>query len=72
MRLAPYLFVLLLIGCGGPAMNAPGHEGSSLLTVSSPDLPGGTFPRAFTCDGANRLPPPGVERAASWHPGAGH
>jgi len=41
-------------------MNAPGHEGSSLLTVSSPDLPGGTFPRAFTCDGANR------------HPGAGH
>ena len=37
-------------------MNAPGHEGSSPLTVSSPDLPGGTFPRAFTCDGASRLP----------------
>jgi hypothetical protein len=37
-------------------MNALGHEGSSPLTVSSPDLPGGTFPRAFTCDGANRLP----------------
>jgi Raf kinase inhibitor-like YbhB/YbcL family protein len=56
MRLAPYLFILSLIGCGGPAMNAPGHEGSSPLTVSSPDLPGGTFPRAFTCDGADRLP----------------
>jgi hypothetical protein len=56
MRLAPYLFVLSLIGCGGPAMNAPGHEGSSPFTVSSPDLPGGTFPHAFTCDGANRLP----------------
>ena len=26
------------------------------LTVSSPDLPGGRFPREFTCDGANRLP----------------
>ena len=37
-------------------MNAPGHEDSSPLTVSSPDLPGGMFPRAFTCDGANRLP----------------
>jgi hypothetical protein len=37
-------------------MNAPGHEDCSPLTVSSPDLPGGRFPRAFTCDGANRLP----------------
>jgi Raf kinase inhibitor-like YbhB/YbcL family protein len=26
------------------------------LTVSSPDLPGGRFPREFTCDGANQLP----------------
>ena len=26
------------------------------LTVSSPDLSGGTFPREFTCDGANQLP----------------
>jgi hypothetical protein len=46
MRLARYLFVLSLMGCGGPAMNAPSHEDSSPLTVSSPDLPGGTFPRA--------------------------
>ena len=37
-------------------MNAPRQEDSSPLTVSSPDLPGGTFPRAFTCDGANRIP----------------
>lgn len=37
-------------------MNAPRGEDFSSLTVSSPDLPGGTFPRAFTCDGANRLP----------------
>src|SRR5207248_8031307 len=26
------------------------------LTVTSPDLAGGTFPREFTCDGANRPP----------------
>jgi Raf kinase inhibitor-like YbhB/YbcL family protein len=26
------------------------------LTVSSPDLPAGRFPREFTCDGGNRLP----------------
>ncbi len=37
-------------------MNAPSQGGSFPLTVSSPDLPGGTFPRAFTCDGANRRP----------------
>ncbi len=41
------------------------------LTVSSPDLPGGRFPREFTCDGANRLPrlewsalPPGTRELA--------
>ena len=33
------------------------NQGNSLpFTVSSPDLSGGTFPREFTCDGANRLP----------------
>ncbi len=37
-------------------MNGPSHGDSSPLTVSSPDLPGGTFPREFTCDGANRVP----------------
>ncbi len=37
-------------------MNGPRHGDSSPLTVSSPDLPGGTFPREFTCDGANRVP----------------
>jgi hypothetical protein len=68
---APGLFLQSLIGCGGSAMNAPGKGDSSPLTVSSPDLPGGTFPRAFTCDGANRLPrlewstpPPGTQELA--------
>jgi Raf kinase inhibitor-like YbhB/YbcL family protein len=49
-------------------MNGPSHRDSVPLTVSSPDLPGGTFPRDFTCDGANRLPrlqwstpPPGTQ-----------
>ncbi len=37
-------------------MNDPGRGDSSPLAVSSPDLPGGTFPREFTCDGANRRP----------------
>jgi Raf kinase inhibitor-like YbhB/YbcL family protein len=37
-------------------VNGPSRANSSSLTVSSPDLPGGTFPREFTCDGANRLP----------------
>jgi Raf kinase inhibitor-like YbhB/YbcL family protein len=37
-------------------MNGPNQGNSSPLTVTSPDLPGGTFPREFTCDGANRLP----------------
>ena len=37
-------------------MNAPSQRNSVPLTVSSPDLPGGKFPREFTCDGANRPP----------------
>ena len=37
-------------------MNDPGQGDLSALTVTSPDLAGGTFPREFTCDGANRLP----------------
>jgi len=37
-------------------MNGPNQGNSSPLTVASPDLAGGTFPREFTCDGANRLP----------------
>lgn len=37
-------------------MNGPGQGNPSQLTVSSPDLPGGTFPREFTCDGANQRP----------------
>lgn len=52
-------------------MNDPGQGKSSLLTVSSPDLPAGTFPREFTCDGANRrprlqwsTPPPGTQELA--------
>ncbi len=50
------LSLLLLTGCGGPAVNGPGQGNPSPLTVTSPDLAGGTFPREFTCDGANRPP----------------
>ena len=59
-------------------MNAPGQGGSSSRTVSSPDLPGGTFPRAFTGDGANQLPrlewstpPAGTQELAGEMPGPG-
>ncbi len=37
-------------------MTGRNQGSSSPLIVSSPDLSGGTFPREFTCDGANRLP----------------
>ena len=55
-RFVTTFFILLLIGCGGSAVNDTDQRSSSPLAVSSPDLPGGTFPREFTCDGANRLP----------------
>jgi Raf kinase inhibitor-like YbhB/YbcL family protein len=52
-------------------VNGSDHGQSSPLTVTSPDLTGGTFPREFTCDGANRLPrlqwstpPPGTQELA--------
>lgn len=52
-------------------MTGPDPGNSSPLTVSSPDLPAGVFPREFTCDGANRLPrlewstpPPGTQELA--------
>ena len=56
MRLVAFLLLLPLAGCGGSAVNGPGQGNSSPLTVSSPDLAGGTFSREFTCDGANRVP----------------
>jgi len=37
-------------------VNGSSQGNPSPLTVTSPDLAGGTFPREFTCDGANRLP----------------
>ena len=37
-------------------MNGPNKGNSSPLTVSSPDLSGGTFPREFTCDGSGAVP----------------
>ena len=37
-------------------MNGSSQGKPSPLMVTSPDLAGGTFPREFTCDGANRLP----------------
>ena len=52
-------------------MNGPGQRDPSPLTITSPDLAGGTFPHEFTCDGANRLPrlqwstpPPGTQELA--------
>ena len=52
-------------------MNSPSERGSVPLTVSSPGLQAGRFPREFTCDGANRLPrlqwstpPPGTQELA--------
>jgi Raf kinase inhibitor-like YbhB/YbcL family protein len=56
MRLVPVLLILPLAGCGGSAVNGPSQGNSSPLMVSSPDLAGGTVPREFTCDGANRFP----------------
>ncbi len=70
MRLAAVLFILPLIGCGGSAVNGPHQGNSSPLTVWSPDLSGGTFPREFTCDGANR-PPACSGDAATGHLGTG-
>jgi len=37
-------------------MTSPEQESPSALTVTSPDIQGGAFPREFTCDGANRRP----------------
>jgi Raf kinase inhibitor-like YbhB/YbcL family protein len=48
--------MLPLTGCGGSTVNGPDQQTSPQLTVASPDLSGGRFPRGFTCDGANRLP----------------
>jgi Raf kinase inhibitor-like YbhB/YbcL family protein len=52
-------------------VNGTTERDSSPLTVSSPDLAGGRFPRECTCDGANRLPrlrwstpPPGTRELA--------
>ena len=57
-------------------MNGPGQGNPSPLTVTSPDLAGGTFPREFTCDGANRpprlqwsTPPSGTQELAVQMPG---
>jgi hypothetical protein len=38
-------------------MNGLSQGTSAPLAVASPDLIGGTFPREFTCDGANRGAP---------------
>ena len=52
-------------------MSGPSQREPIPLTVSSPDLREGRFPREFTCDGANRLPrlqwstpPPGTQELA--------
>ena len=69
--LALIVLMLPLTGCGGPTVNAPSQENAAPLAVSRPDLPGGMFPREFTCDGANRIPrlqwstpPPGTQELA--------
>jgi Raf kinase inhibitor-like YbhB/YbcL family protein len=52
-------------------VTGPSQRDPASLTVSSPDLAGGSFPREFTCDGTNRLPrlqwsapPPGTQELA--------
>ena len=52
-------------------MNGSSQGNPSPLMVTSPDLAGGTFPREFTCDGANRphrlrwsTPPSGTQELA--------
>ena len=52
----PVSSMLPLTGSGGTTVNGSSQGNPSPLTVTSPDLAGGTFPREFTCDGANRLP----------------
>jgi len=48
--------ILPLTGLWRFEVNGPSRGNPSPLTVTSPDLARGTFPREFTCDGANRLP----------------
>lgn len=62
--------MLPLTRYGGSTGNRPTPGNPSSLPVSSPGLPAGTFPREFTCDGANRPPglqwstPPGTQELA--------
>ena len=56
MRWAAVLVKLPLTGYGGSTVNGPNPGNPSALTVASPDLEAGSFPREFTCDGANRRP----------------
>jgi Raf kinase inhibitor-like YbhB/YbcL family protein len=56
MRMAATLLALLLIACGGSNMNGGEEPHVAPLSVTSPDLTGGSVPREFTCDGGNRIP----------------
>ena len=56
MRLAPTLLAVVLVGCGGTSVTESEQPNAAPLTVTSPDLAGGSVPREFTCDGANRMP----------------
>jgi Raf kinase inhibitor-like YbhB/YbcL family protein len=55
LLLAPVLAIALAAGCrrSGPAVE---RDGPDSLALTSPDLKGGRFPGAFTCDGANISP----------------
>ena len=56
MRLVPTVLVLVLAGCGGSSVRGSEQPNEAPLTVASPDLPAGSVPREFTCDGTNRMP----------------
>lgn len=50
------LALVLAVGCGSATGSRTVDSVRGSLTVSSPDLSTGTYPRGLTCDGGNRPP----------------